>query len=86
MIGTCEVCGINFKYLERHHIQSKSLGGTNGKDNIALICPSDHTLVHRGDLIIEGRFFTSNGDLLMWRKRGEPSITGVSDPEVYLIG
>lgn len=36
-------------------------------------------------IIIEGRFDSTNGDILVWRLKDKPSITGVEDPKVYLI-
>ena len=83
----CEVCLEGFRYsLDKHHIHSKSLGGSDYAWNIALLCPNCHRDVHRGFVIIEGRFFTNNGDLLIHRRSGEPSITGEPDPPCFITG
>ena len=45
--GTCEFCGCNiFPILEFHHIKMVSDGGNNDYDNIKLICPNCHSLIH----------------------------------------
>ena len=82
----CEVCKKGFEFKEYHHIQSKCYGGSNDKVNIAYVCSNCHTLIHRGKFIVEGRFDTSKGDILVWRKHTEPSITGFKDPKVYIQG
>jgi hypothetical protein len=61
------------------------LGGNNKKNNKCYLCPNDHTLVHFGEIIIEGKFQTTNGLKLIYRKKNEPSITGLPDPEVFLF-
>jgi len=71
---TCEICGKAAHH--RHHIQSRSQGGNNNPSNIALLCASDHMEVHLGNIIIEGRFLTDDGYLLIYHKKGELSITG----------
>jgi len=80
----CEICEKSFKYLEEHHIHSVSLGGSNKSWNKAKLCPSCHTLIHFGDIICEGRFGNGKGTVLVWRKKGEESITGFDDPPVFL--
>ena len=45
--GTCEICGCNiFPILEFHHIKMLCEGGNNDYDNIKLICPNCHSLIH----------------------------------------
>lgn len=45
--GTCEICGCNiFPILEFHHIKMVCEGGNNDYDNIKLICPNCHSLIH----------------------------------------
>ena len=82
----CEMCEEDVTAIDKHHIKSKKFGGTNHKSNYARICPNCHRSVHLGLFILEGRFFTSHGDLLIWRKKGEESITGKDDPQCYIIG
>lgn len=47
----CQVCGEtevgNIAFLEAHHIIPKSHGGSNAIDNLVLLCPRCHKLVHR---------------------------------------
>jgi len=81
----CEICGKYFESLDEHHIVSKSKGGSNNKSNIAYICPNCHRLTHKGLIIIEGRFDSvPKGNILVWRKYTQPSVTGIKDPEVYI--
>lgn len=45
--GVCEICGCNvFPILEFHHIKMVSDGGSNDYENIKLICPNCHSLIH----------------------------------------
>jgi len=83
-MNQCEICEKN-EITEDHHIKSRAYGGTNSPKNKAKICSNCHKLVHYGLIIIEGRFDGTNGDLLVWRKLGEDSITGFQDPPVYIV-
>lgn len=85
MNKTCEICNKNYPTLDNHHIQSRSKGGSNQKWNIAEICQNCHKSVHLGLIILEGRFNTTNGNKLIWRKFNNESITGMTDPEVFLL-
>lgn len=42
----CAWCGINL--TERHHIEEFHQGGGHTIDNLILLCPNCHTLVHKG--------------------------------------
>lgn len=84
--ANCEICKKPFEFLDKHHIHSLSLGGYNSSWNIAHICCNCHRLTHKGKVILEGRFITSDGERLVWRLFNKPSITGVDDPPVYIIG
>jgi hypothetical protein len=79
----CEVCKTN-TFLNEHHIHSTSLGGNDKPYNIARLCPTCHNEVHFGALILEGRFVSSRGNIIVWRRQGEKSITGLFDPPVWL--
>ncbi len=83
-MNECEICKKEFKYLECHHIHSVSLGGLNKPWNKTKLCPLCHTLVHYGDIICEGRFGIGISTILVWRKKGKPSITDSIDPPVFL--
>ena len=79
---SCEVCHL-VTYIERHHIQSKSKGGNNKPYNIARLCPNCHNLVHRGDIVLEGKFLTTAGHVLLWHRAGEEAFTS-SKPAVHI--
>lgn len=80
----CEICK-EFEYCDTHHIHSLALGGKNTLDNRCTICPNCHRKVHKGKIIIEGRFRTTSGIIPMWRNEGDQSISGLSDPPVWKI-
>jgi len=80
----CEIKECPIDYQEDHHIISKSKGGTNKKFNIAYLCAACHHKVHAGEIILEGKFLTSEGYQLIYHNKGESSITGCS-PDVYLF-
>ena len=80
----CEICNER-EYQHEHHIQSKVFKGKNKASNIAYLCASDHVDVHLGKIIIEGRFLTDDGYMLIWHRAGEESITGIDPRPVYLI-
>jgi len=82
---SCEICKIMFKSYDDHHIHSTSLGGLNCASNRCRICPNCHRSTHNGEIIIEGRFSTGIGNIIVWRKKGEPSITEMPDPPVWLF-
>ena len=47
--GECEKCGNkNYNILQVHHIKPKSVGGSNKKSNLMLLCPNCHTTIHLG--------------------------------------
>jgi len=79
----CEICGS--KGQHSHHIISKSLGGKNTKENLTKLCASCHFEVHKGNIIIEGKFLTSTGFKLIWHNKGEDSITGMEDDRVFIF-
>lgn len=44
----CEVCNFNFKeVLVVHHILPVSDGGTNELENLSVLCPTCHAIVHK---------------------------------------
>lgn len=38
-----------------------------------------------GDIVLEGRFSTTGGIILVWHMKGEESITGLELPKVHII-
>jgi len=84
MSDICEICKEQTDFIKEHHIHSKSKGGSNKPFNLAYICSECHDLVHVGIIIIEGRFSSMNGNILIWRKLNEQSITDLNDPVVWL--
>lgn len=84
----CNVCEEWFNSLDKHHIQSRSKGGSNKKQNIIQVCANCHRLIHIGEIVIEGKFPSTEqgGFTLIFRNKEEPSIMNLPLPEVYIIG
>jgi len=60
--GKCAVPGCrNTKFIDLHHLRSRSEGGSHDPANLTALCGAHHTAVHRGALVIEG---TGSTDLL----------------------
>jgi len=79
----CEICNKSTP-ITNHHIHSLSKGGVDKPYNKCKICPNCHALVHYGEIILEGRFETTDGNKLIYRNKDEESITGLQDPPVWL--
>ena len=77
----CEICSIKI-IINEHHIQSLSKKGNNKKWNKINICPNCHRLIHIGEIIIEGKFLTTDGYKILWHYKDNKSITTES-PEVF---
>lgn len=69
----CEICHIKKKsILHRHHIIPKQDSrSTDYDNNLAILCPNCHSLVHTGEFIIIGVYYTTNDIQLMWFKKGK---------------
>lgn len=66
----CQICGFDFgkKYnvniVEGHHIQSFTTTMNNNADNILIICPNHHRIIHKANPNFEAKnfmFIYSNG-------------------------
>jgi hypothetical protein len=45
---SCFVCGFDFApVLVMHHITPVAEGGDNGRDNLVIVCPTCHAMVHQ---------------------------------------
>jgi hypothetical protein len=71
----CPICQIK-NFLVIHHINGRDIPQAEFDHNLASICPSCHTKVHYGEIIIEKWIMGSNGKELIWHRKGESSITG----------
>jgi len=80
----CEICG-KITYTERHHINSRCFQGSNRPYNISLLCPNCHAAVHRGSIVIEGKFMTSSGYQLVYHSKSEMAVISEEAPAVYLM-
>jgi hypothetical protein len=72
IIGKCEIeeCHETLN-LEKHHIipqkdKKKNKDFSHGFVNLAILCPNHHAMADSGDLIIEGRFSSTRGSVLLY--------------------
>ena len=79
----CEICSESNIILDKHHIISRSKGGSNEPSNIAHLCPNCHRRCHMGMIILEGRFLTTNGYQLIYHWENEQDLIERDNPEVY---
>ena len=73
----CEICSANNKsFLHIHHIIPRCDSRcTDDYCNLACLCSNDHNLVHSGDIVIIGVYYTTSGRTLMWHRKGtEPML------------
>lgn len=72
----CEICGYaNKKALHLHHIIPRTDPKcTDFPSNLACVCANCHNLIHALEIVIEGRFQTTEQEhtILFWHKKGEP--------------
>lgn len=60
----CQICGENFgkpydqRIIEVHHIIQFVLSMNNDYDNLMIICPNHHTVIHRADPIFDRQSLT----------------------------
>jgi hypothetical protein len=57
--GRCVVPGCrNATFVDLHHLDLRSEGGSNEPDNLVVLCGAHHSALHRGRLRIDGRVST----------------------------
>jgi hypothetical protein len=57
--GRCVVPGCrNATYVDLHHLDLRSEGGSNDPDNLVVLCSAHHGALHRGRLRIDGKVST----------------------------
>ena len=78
----CEICK-EPHYLQAHHIEGRKIKNADKPSNLIDICSNCHEKIHRGDIIIEGKFLTSNGLETFWHKKSEESFSGIKK-ETYI--
>lgn len=75
-IEHCEICGFSDKRaIQAHHIIPRTDPNcTNEESNLAYVCANCHNLIHAHEIIIEGRYLTTDGPKLFWHHQNEPFI------------
>lgn len=48
--NACAICGWSL-HVHVHHIHARSRGGSNGPENLILLCPNHHWMAHNGYMI-----------------------------------
>ena len=74
-------CPIDKNYeggLEKHHLNGRSINNWDTPWNVAYVSPNTHRMIHEGEIIIEGWVESSDGRILMWHKKNEKNITGMT--------
>lgn len=79
----CEICNES-NFLIQHHIEGREIKNANSHKNLANICSNCHLKIHKGEIIIEKRAMTTEGNILLWHNKTESSITG-DDSNIYLF-
>jgi predicted restriction endonuclease len=64
VVPGCTSC----RFLEAHHLEWLSMGGTHSMQNIALLCDAHHKQLHEGIISITG-----NAPNLVFDMRAKPS-------------
>lgn len=74
LFGCCEVCAYDYKpSLQVHHVVQVSKGGSNDIENLALLCPNCHGLVH--SLMSDSAYkVMSSEDMDLWLNKNFNSI------------
>ena len=69
----CEICSMpDLRIMHRHHIIPRPDPRChNGSNNLACLCPNCHSLVHAGEIVILGVYYSTNGRCLVWHNRNE---------------
>jgi len=55
----CQICGMNFRvkydepFAETHHVKPLSRGGLDVGNNIVVICPNHHRIIHKTEPVFE---------------------------------
>ena len=82
-MGKCEICN-KVDNIDVHHIESKSLGGSDREWNKIGVCPSCHRAIHMGQIVVIGKFLTLEGYKVLTRT-GKGLKLIEDEPEVYII-
>lgn len=85
----CEICGEkDTKILHRHHIVEQTELHTDNSDyNLAIICPSCHSKIHTGTIVIVGVFPSTQPPLgrtlVFINENGECNVPALKDAKPY---
>lgn len=71
----CPICDLQAP-LEEHHIGGRDIPEPNHPSNLCSICPTCHTKVHMGEILIEGWLRTTEGLQLFWHDKAVESFSG----------
>lgn len=79
----CDICKAK-AFLEIHHINGREIPDAERLYNLCSICPNCHKAIHFGSIIIEKWASGFDGDILLWHKKGEESLSGEeSSPNLF---
>jgi CRISPR/Cas system-associated protein Cas10 (large subunit of type III CRISPR-Cas system) len=79
----CDICGTK-SILVVHHLNGRTGFKPNRVDNLCNLCATCHDNLHSGNIIIEGWLSSTVGKVLVWRYKGDCSITDrVTSAKLY---
>ena len=82
--GCCVVPGCrNSLFVDVHHVELRSEGGTHDEDTLAVVCGAHHRALHKGELLVSGRVSTG---LTFRHADGTPYGAEVSTDQVEVFG
>lgn len=68
----CQLCGeSNYDVLDVHRIVPATEGGKYRKHNTLCICCHCHRRIHAGEIVIEGKYKSTGGEVVHFFDNGE---------------
>jgi len=68
----CHICGErNYDLLDVHRITPGAEGGEYRKHNTICTCCKCHRKIHAGEIIVEGKYNSTKGEVLHYFENGE---------------
>lgn len=70
--GQCLFCKEDdYTILDAHRIVPGTEGGEYHNENILTVCANCHRLIHSGSIVIDRKYLSTNGKLIVHYWRGE---------------
>ena len=85
----CEICGLNFDRLHKHHIIPQSKNGSNENYNIIWCCPLCHSniFIDENEKGIHGKKISTSIQIIKWyNNRSLLEIYNIKEDKYILLG